>query len=276
MFQNWIRCGLIGGCLLGCAYGCMEPRSQLTPYQPATQPAAGSSTTVPQVTLLAAQDRNGERVIQLVEATHTLSARSVSLADLLNLAYRTPERAGEIVPRLSALRVDAPEPLPSGLYDVRICQPGAKWPQLRATLQRAIRDTFGLTARPETRTGTALVLTAPQKRVKPFQPADETARAKVPAGERNAVHTLLSGDDLALLADQLEDWLRQPVVDETGVRSGYALRVYQHGTSDLLSKPDVDTIRLSLQHQLALELGAARRPVQYLVVERVGTARTPR
>ncbi len=276
MLRSWKRYVLVSGGLLGCAWGCMEPQTQLTPYQPTTQPAATTTVAAPEVTLLAAQDRNGERLVQMAESTHTLTARSVSVADMLSLAYRSPERRGEILPRLSSLRIDSPDPLPTDLYDLRIYQAGAKWPQLRATLQRLLKDTFGLTVRTETRTGTVLVLQAPEKRVKPFQPADETSQAKVPIGERHAVHTLLSGDDLSLLADQLEDWVRMPVLDETGVQSSYALRVYQHGTSDLGSKPDLEAICLSLEHQLALNLRTARRPVEYLVVERVGAGSATR
>ena len=263
--------------LLGLAACDDGGRVTVTPHvapPAATQPAS-------EIALQPTASPAAETSVSIAESTHTLTGVNLRLADLICVAYRTPENRRALVPLLSAHRVISREPLPAERYDVRVHVPNGSAPRLRAALRKTLADSFGITARREMRETTALVLTGPTGRIKTAnQPS---------AADANTV--TLTGTELPLLAEQLEERLAQPVLDETGLSGPYTLRVPLTVAAGQAQAPngqaqspagqsqqlDVDTVRRAVREQLGLELTPARRSVEYLVVERAAPpqARNP-
>jgi uncharacterized protein (TIGR03435 family) len=241
--------------------GCSEPqRAAAAPYQPsapATQPASGEALIVP------TRDPSAESTVQIAESAHTLTGVNLRLADVISVAYRTTEGARNSIPLLSALRVAASQPLPAQRYDVHIFVPRGKAPQLRAALARALGDSFALTVRREMRTTAVLVLVAPAGKLDPHPIVGPPAQ---PGYNR----LTLTGDDPSLLAEQLEECMQQPVVNETGLRSGYDLKLRRPVRDGQPQPVDVDTVRTALREQLGLDLTPALRSIEFLVVEKLG------
>jgi uncharacterized protein (TIGR03435 family) len=242
---------------------CGEPgQITMTPH-PASAAAPAAPSSDGTTALSPTQDTAAESSVEIAAAQNTLNGTNLRLADLISVAYRTPEKAGGSIPLLSDVRVTPAEPLPPTRYDVRIYVPNANAVRLRAALRQALRDAFGLVAHPELRQADALVLTAPTGRTK-------TAPATAdPAPEPGSSDLLLTGDDLPLLAEQLEERLGQPVVNETGLRSSYRLRLRAPLKDGKAQRPTADAVRAALRDQLGLDLVPARRSVEFLVVERV-------
>jgi uncharacterized protein (TIGR03435 family) len=59
------------------------------------------------------------------------------------------------------------------------------------------------------------------------------------------------------------------VVNETGLRSSYRLRLRAPLKDGKAQRPTADAVRAALREQLGLDLVPARRSVEFLVVERV-------
>lgn len=243
--------------------GCNPPTRQLViSSQPAAPAAAPAPSGPPQVALTPASGGMKRTMVEISEKDHTLNGFNLYLSDLISVAYRTPERAHDVLPLLSALRVVPTAPLPeAGRFDVRVYVPGARAETLRAALRKTLEGMYGWTVRPQWRETDALVLTAPDRRPKPG-PAEPA-----PALPPNTSRRTLSGDDYALLAEQLEQELQQPVVDETGLAGTYRLRLEQPLVDGKEQPITVDLARAALREQLGLELTPARRNVEFLIVE---------
>jgi uncharacterized protein (TIGR03435 family) len=246
-------------CALVLAVGCAEPPAPpLAPYQPAT-PATRPATIEALIT--PTRDPAAESTVHIDEAAHTLTGVNLRIEDIISVAYRTAEEPRRSIPLLSALRVVAAQPLPAGRYDARVFVPGGKAPQLRAALAGAVEHSFGLTVRREMRPTAVLVLTTPTGRLSPHPIVG-------PPPEPGLARLTLTGDDLSLLAEQLEECLQQPVVNETGLKGAYDLKLARpiHG-----GKPqpvDVESARKALHEQLGLNLTPALRSIEFLVVEK--------
>ena len=255
---------LVGGAAILCVLvpGCADdgqrtfaPRPAPT-TQPAPPPAAHAIVAL-------ARDTRVESSIEVCEARHTLRGVNLRVADLLSVAYRTPEAAKRLIPLLSRVRVQSAGSLPAGRYDVSVYLPSADAARLRAALRHALREQFGLAAHCERRETDVLVLTAPRGQLTP-PPATPD-----PEPAPGQTRTILTGDDLALLAEQLEERLDLPVVNETGVRASYRLRLVQPTAGNAHPGSNADAVRAALREQLDLDLVRARRAVEYVVVERV-------
>ena len=237
-----------------------QPRVAIAPQ------SAPTATTRPSLRSEAAitptRDPAAESTVQIAESTHALAGVNLRMADLISVAYRTPEHAREVVPLLSALRVVSPEPLPTGRYDVRIVIPGAKAPDLRAALARLLADSFGLSVRRELRDSPVYVLANPADRL------GNAAPRPTPPLQPDTVDLHLTGDDLALLAEQLEECMQRPIVNETGRRTPYDLHVRRPRREGRPQPIDPEIIRAALKDQLGLGLIPVRRQIEFLVVER--------
>jgi uncharacterized protein (TIGR03435 family) len=249
------------GCLVLMVVGCSEPpRAPVAPYEapvPATQPAPGQALITP------TRDPAAESVVHISEAAHTLTGVNLRLADIISVAYRTAEQPRHSIPLLSSLRVISARPLPTERYDVRIFVPSGKAPQLRATLAAALVDSFGLTVRREMRPTAVLALVAPTGKL-------DVHPIVGPPAQPGFDRLTLTGDDLSLLAEQLEECMQQPVVNETGLKSTYDLKL-RRPVRDAQPQPiDVDTVRAALREQLGLDLTLALRSIEFLVVEKSG------
>ena len=152
-------------------------------------------------------------------------------------------------------------------YDVRISVPNGKAQQLRAALAANLERSFGLTVRREMRQAAVLALVAPAGKL------DVHRIAELPP-EPGTARLTLTGDDLSLLAEQLEDGMQQPVVNDTGLRVPYDLRLRGPVQDGQPQPVPAETARAALREQLGLDLTPALRSIEFLVVENV--ARTPR
>jgi uncharacterized protein (TIGR03435 family) len=233
------------------------PTPTPTPYQPpATAPAGARGD----VALTVARNPTAESTVALAESTHTLTGTNLRLADLISVAYRTPERAKQSIPLLSALRVVSDRPLPADRYDVRIFIPGGKAQQLLGALAGEVERTFGVTVRREMRQTAALVLVAPGGKLDVHRIADAPT-------EPGFSRLTLTGDDLVLLAEQLEESTQQPVVNDTGLRGPYELRLRWPQRDGRPQPLPVDAARTALREQLGLDFTPALRSIEFLVVE---------
>ncbi len=153
-------------------------------------------------------------------------------------------------------RMVLPEWLGETLYDFLVTVPRGQAAQLPAILQHAIEAALNLNVRRETREVDAYLLVAPQGR---------TAGLRDPAGTGGMSRSQrgkLSGTGMPLssLASMLEGVLGRPVLDETGLKDKYDFAL----TWDT-GRPE--SILMATREQLGLELHAAKRPVEFLVVE---------
>lgn len=256
--------------LLGTALcaGCTE--SQAPPVSPQAPPAppATSQPLAFEAAITAAADVRAESSVQIYESTHTLTGVNLRFADLVSIGWRTPVEGRNAVPPMSALRVVADHPLPVGRFDVRIYVPGGDTRQLRTALRKALQSNFKIAVRAELRDMGALVLTAPGGRVKASGAQAGQPPTATTERQPQLSRFTFSGDDLALLAEQLEESIGRPVVDETHLRSGYRLHVEQTGTAQPDEPLKTELARRALKEQLALDLVAGRRSVEYLLVGR--------
>ncbi len=233
-----------------------RPRPAPIATQPATRPAA-------EATLTRTRDPNAETQVELAESAHVLTGVNLRLVDLFCLAYRpVPAGGHSSLPLLSDVRV-LNAPLTAERYDLRIYVPGATAEALRGQLRALLRRHFGLVARIEARTVDALVLV---RSARPDRTGSEPPLA--PAGLDRVE---LSGSDMSMLAEQLEERLRQPVLDETGLRQPFLLRLHRpHGAEGHGAGFDLPTIRVALQKQLGVDLVPGRRVVDYVALEPAG------
>ena len=250
---------LLPAFMLALAAGCKElPAPPLAPYPPptpATRPAPVEGAITP------TRDPAAESTVHIAEAAHTLTGVNLRMEDIISVAYRTAEGPRQSIPLLSALRVVAAQPLPAGRYDVRVFVPDGKAAQLRAALAGAIEYSFGLTVRREMRPTAVLVLTTPTGRLDPHPVVG-------PPPQPGSARLSLTGDDLSLLAEQLEESLQQPVVNETGLKGAYDLKLVRSIRDGKAQPVDVETARKALREQLGLDLTPALRSIEFLVVEK--------
>jgi uncharacterized protein (TIGR03435 family) len=238
--------------------GCTPPPpAPALAYQPAP---AVSPTGEGESIITPTRDPAADSTVGISESAHTLTGVNLRLADLISIAHRTTEQPQRSIPLLSALRVVTAQPLPAERYDVRIFVPDGRAPQLRAALAKALADSFGLAVRREMRTTAVLLLVAPTGKLDVHPVVGPPAQ---PGYNRLA----LSGDDLSLLAEQLEECMQQPVVNETGLRSGYDLKLRRPVRDGQPQPIDVDAVRAALREQLGLDLTPALRSIEFLVVE---------
>ncbi len=261
---SWVA--VAGLVLLG---GCSEPPRAAPAPQPFSPPASPQPAS--EVAITPARDLAADTTVQILESECSLTGVNLRMTDLISFAYRTPEDQRTEMPLLSSLRVVSAQPLPAGRYDVRIVAPGSKAPQLRALLRKTVESSFGISVRKEMRDSAVLALVALSGRLK-----SNPARADVPRnrsvdiqkqGRGGWVRTVVGGDDLSMLTEQLEEWLQQPVVNETKLQSPYTLSVQQSLVDGNAQPLNVEAARQALADQLGLDLIPGRRSIEFLVVE---------
>ncbi len=246
--------------------GCQPPAQSLEPFRP--PPTAPATQPGCQAAITPAEQPSDNSSIRIAESTHTLTGSSLRMCDLISVAYRTPAGRQNLVPPLSALRVISAEPLPDQRYDVHVFLPGGDASQLRACLREALAASYGLVARCQPRETEVLLLTAPAGRLKEGAPTGQ------PPAQPGPNCVVLDGDDLSLLAEQLEELLQRPVVNETGLRVPYEL-VLRRPVKDGQPQPvSVGHAQAALREQLGLELAPATRTIEYVVVQKLRPGRS--
>ncbi len=252
---------------------CQPPPPPVTPQPPASAPAPppppSGPVSYPEVTLSPTINPAAETNVRISERTHTLSGVNLRLSDLISVACRTPETTQALVPLLSALRVVSARPLPTARYDVRVFVPNGNAAQLRAALREVIESTFGISIRKEQREANVLVLAAPTGSMRETgassRPAILPGRQINRQGDSTSLE--LTGDNLSLLTEQLEEALQEPVVNGTDIRGPYALFVQQPGRMGTGQPFDLQILQSALREQLGLDLVPARRSIEFLVVD---------
>jgi uncharacterized protein (TIGR03435 family) len=241
--------------------GCASPATAPAASQPALAPATSRPAARVQITPTA--DPSAESKVELSESGGTLTGRNLRLVDLVCLVARTPDISRSRIPLLSSVRVISAVPLPEQRYDVLVRLSGAGAEELRAALRRRLESQFGLRIRNDWRQTDVLVL-------RPAPGRDSASRRSGPVGADRRLLTL-NGSDFMLLAEQLEERLGRPVVNETDLRGPYELKLEEapFGAGQPVA---LSAVQSALREQLGLELIPGRRVVEFLVVEQVAPA----
>lgn len=180
-----------------------------------------------------------------------VTADGATLLALISWAYETPH-----------YRVVSHLPASTQKYRMSVVTPRGREDLLHPLMRHALETTFGVKTRREMRKLEVLVLSAPEGRaaaLPPSQAEKEEAfymRGRI-KGQRQP---------LQKLAQFLGDIMRQPVVDETGLKDKYDW--------DLpYNRVGADVLVIALRDQLGLELRKAKRPMEVLIVEKVEPAK---
>jgi uncharacterized protein (TIGR03435 family) len=249
--------------ILWAGMGCSgDKAAELTPIQVAPTPITATPGAAAGIDFT--RDPTAESNVRISEANHMLVGTNLSMAEVISVAYRTPETRS-LIPLMSPVRVISRSPLPADHYDVRVYVPHGQAEDFRRLLRQTLASRFGITARREKSESPVLVLSAPAGQMKPTAPP--VAGGLAP----NSTRLDLTGTDPALLADQLEEHLNQPVVNETRLRGEYNLRLQQPSGQAPATGPrfSVELVRAALREQLGLELTPERRTIEFLMVDGV-------
>ncbi len=153
--------------------------------------------------------------------------------------------------------------LPEGKYDYIACLPKGN----EEALKKEIKRKFGVTARIETQEQDVLFLkvkTPDAPDLRPSKPNSQfgpTTRDDAP-GTWSCENSHISS-----LAGYLEDYLRIPVIDQTGITNRFDINLTWK-QSNWADKAPAE-LKAALLDQLGLELVPTNMPVEMLVVEKV-------
>jgi uncharacterized protein (TIGR03435 family) len=154
-------------------------------------------------------------------------------------------------------RIAFPEKLAEGNYDVTAYMPGVDRELLRQFIREAVERQFGLVVEKEERTEKVYILST-QNRSPKLQPAVNGEKWMCGGGQGSIIGTAQAMQDIAGVFEGL---LNAPVVDGTGLKGNY--------NYSALSKLSESEAAFDLAHQLGLELTAAERPIEMLVVRKI-------
>jgi uncharacterized protein (TIGR03435 family) len=158
--------------------------------------------------------------------------------------------------------------LPTNRFDFTVIQtvgPGTEANALdenvSSLLQQLLSSTFGIHGRKETREVDVLLLKVKSTHA-PGLVVSPTAGFSCRTGSG-----VIEGTDvpISLVVAGIESSLKQPVFDETGLTNCYDLSLkWDQPDGD---RPDSENLRKVLADQCGLELVAARRPVEMVIIE---------
>lgn len=164
---------------------------------------------------------------------------------------------------VSPVRVITNSALPDGKFDFVVKTPSLDGDAARAWLKQAVESTFGLQSERQTREMAVYVLSVVKVNPDNLTPTVSTggSSGRSGPGQMQAINQSISS-----LAEGLENNLKSPVLDETGLTNHYDFELKWAEESAGHPKPEV--IAQSVREQLGLQLTAARRPVDVVVVEK--------
>jgi len=173
--------------------------------------------------------------------------KGVSLLSLAYWAYQTTES-----------RLVTNSALPEGKFDVLINVPYAASERIPELLSDTLTTTFGLRGRKETRDVDVYELTAKESKLEPTVSTGGSSASSGP-GRMSAVNTPIRS-----LARSLENQLKKPVLDKTGLTNRYDLQLkWKQEGREVAPEVLIEAVR----NQLGLELTPAKRPVELVVLE---------
>jgi len=156
------------------------------------------------------------------------------------------------------VRISFPDNLDQSRYDVIAHLPVSDSGLLLDLVRQEVASYFGLNIYKEERPQRVYVLTATARHSKQLRPAKKGEEAMCGAGERSIAGTAQLVESIAA---GLEDLLRNPVIDQTGMKGKY-----DYSAASELSGPEAAA---DIAHQLGLELTPAEQTIEMLVVRKV-------
>ncbi len=167
---------------------------------------------------------------------------------------------GDIPPSLvwDKLKGDCPAGLDRN-YDVSAHIPVADRDMLLKVVQDAIKRHFALRIETETRMQSVYLATASETPSSQLQPAREDEEDMSGAGQGSIIG---KGQTMEYVAFAIECLLNVPVLDATGLKGKY-----NYSASSKLPGADA---AFDIASQLGLKLTPADRPVELLIVQKVG------
>ena len=186
------------------------------------------------------------------EGNGTLNARAWSVRDILPFAFD-----------VRSDRILTNAPLPEGKYDFNITQPRGADETIGPLLQAALKSAFGLTGSRETNEVEVLLL-----KVKAPDAAGLVV-SPTPSGSFRYGPGDIEGMNVSMseLALALENCLKKPVIDETGLTNCYDLTLKWEQKS--VAEPNSEGLMKALREQLGLGLDPATRPIGMVRIEQV-------
>ena len=149
------------------------------------------------------------------------------------------------------------DPLPEGLYDLRMNFVDAPQTVTASVVQQAVLSALHLQVQPKTVTRNAYVLRATEASKKLLSPSASTRKVK--RGYWHGIYILMNGtmDDLAYV---LATGLENPVANETGVEGTFDARFN-------IVAADLDSLNAVLKEKLGLELVPGNQQMSITVLE---------
>jgi uncharacterized protein (TIGR03435 family) len=145
--------------------------------------------------------------------------------------------------------------------------PDASRAQIRQMLQALLTDRFRLKTHVEQRELAHLELSRSNKPLK-IHPMTEASDAS--HNQNGMGHIISNGQTMEQLTTVLSRFLRQPILDNTGLEGRYALELTWQPEGRAAENPDAapaPSIYAAVQEQLGLKLEARKSPVPVIVVD---------
>jgi uncharacterized protein (TIGR03435 family) len=157
----------------------------------------------------------------------------------------------------SPVRIIFSTELPKRKYDFMANLPSGN----AEALQREIRKQFGVIAKRETQETDVLLLAIKSPNAQGLKPS-ETQVGSSQSTRPNEISC--ENESISHVAETLEEILRVPVVDKTGLTENFDIDLKWERND-----PRHDSLKQALLDQLGLELVPDRQPVEMLMVEKV-------
>lgn len=164
---------------------------------------------------------------------------------------------------ISSVRIVTNTALPTNAFDFVVKTTSRSDKQARTWLRTAVEQTFGLSAKRQTRNMDVFILTAGKDAAARLAPTVSNGGSSCQSGPGRfqAVNQNMAG-----LTGTLENKLGKPVFDETGLTNGYDYELTW--PEDEKEDPTPDVLVKALHDQLGLELKKARRQVEVVVINK--------
>ena len=156
-------------------------------------------------------------------------------------------------------RIAVETTLPQDRYDYISTVPDGQ-----EALRREITKKFGLVGRRETRDTDVFVLKVRSRSAPGLRPGSQMGSTM--NWDPNGIHG--SGQPMEAIANILEDNLKTPVIDQTGLTGNFNFVLNWKNPGNPRQPVDQDAFRQAVLNQLGLELVPSNMPVEMLVVEK--------